>query len=281
MNATASQIRSRMLRWHRAHGPVRGWEDERDPYVILVREVMSQQTQIARVVEALPRFLERFPNMRALATATPAAVIEAWRGLGYNRRALALHRTALACVERFDGTLPEDPPTLRSLPGIGPYTAAAIAVYAFGARTPVVDTNIRRVLTRASGTDDAEDVMRALLHRARDPRRVTQAVMDLGALVCTPTPSCERCPLTRTCSTSLSGTEPARSGRSQGPFEGSSRQLRGRIVDALRGRPSGVPVRVLQARLGARTPAAVDALERDGLLERDGARIRLPAGFAR
>jgi len=281
MTIAASELRHRAQRWHRAHGPVRGWEGERDPYVILVREVMSQQTQIARVIEALPRFLERFPTLRALAEGTPAAVIEAWRGLGYNRRALALHGTALACMQRFGGTLPEDLATLRTLPGIGPYTAAAIAVFAFGARTPVVDTNIRRVLTRASGTDDAEDAMRALLHRVRDPRAVTQAIMDLGALVCTPTPRCDRCPIASVCETARAGTTPNRSGRRQGRFEGSSRQLRGQLIDALRDRPSGVPARRLSERFGARTAAALDALERDGLLERDGARVRLPAGFAR
>lgn len=275
MNVSTAQIRSRVQRWHRAHGPVRGWEDERDPYVILVREVMSQQTQITRVIEALPRFLERFPSVRALAIATPAAVIEAWRGLGYNRRALALHRTAVVCVERFDGCIPEDLATLRSLPGIGSYTAAAIAVYAFGARTPVVDTNIRRVLARASGIDDAERVMRALLHRARDPRRVTQAVMDLGALVCTSTPRCGACPLASGCVTRRAGSLRLRAPQ-QSRFEGSDRQRRGRIVDALRDAPDGTSVRELARMVRAPVAPLLAGLERDGLIARSGSRVSLP-----
>lgn len=279
-------IRAHLLRWHRAHAPVRGWETERDPYVILVREVMSQQTQIARVVEALPRFLERFPDLRALAAATPAQVIEAWRGLGYNRRALALHRAARTCLERHDGTLPGDVAGLRALPGIGPYTAAAVAVFAHGARVPVVDTNVRRVIGRAvlgdpdARTADVEAGVASLLHGARDPRRLTQALIDLGALRCgARSPTCDDCPLRTVCVAYRSGrVHPARP-KGQGRFEGSMRQLRGAVIDALREQPAGMTRAHLRRRLGEPALATLEGLERDGLLERDGARVRLPAGF--
>lgn len=271
----SAEIRSRLLAWHRLHAPVRGWEHERDPYRILVREVMSQQTQIDRVVEHHERFIERFPTIDALAAASKADVIRAWRGLGYNRRAVNLYAAARICLDRFAGSLPRKIADLRRLPGIGPYTAAAIALYAFGEREPVVDTNIRRVFTRVAPRLQAEDAMRTLLHRCRDPRRVTQAVMDLGATVCTArTPRCDACPLIAACAARLSPDAAVRE-RAE-PFEGSRRQIRGRIVDLLRDAHRPVAAADLLARAETRDARILDALERDGLIERTDDKVRLP-----
>ena len=274
-------VRARLVRWHRRHGPRRGWEDEHDPYRILVREVMSQQTQIDRVVPHLARFIARFATIEELAAASRAEVIRAWSGLGYNRRAVHLHAAAREIVSRHGGRVPDDLDTLRSLPGVGAYTAAAVAVYAFGHRTPVVDTNIDRVLRRAAlgaqaSEHDVSEAMRALVHRTRDPRAVTQAIMDLGATLCRARdPRCEVCPLRRSCaSTPGIRREPARSARHE-RFEGSTRQVRGRLVEALRREPTPIPVRALLDAVPGANRATLAGLVRDGLVEIEAARIRL------
>jgi A/G-specific adenine glycosylase len=192
------------VRWYRRHRRDLPWRATRDPYAIWVSEIMLQQTRVATAVPYYVRFLERFPDVRALARASEEAVLSAWSGLGYYRRARALHAAAKTIVERFGGSLPADPASLVSLPGVGRYTAGAIASLAFDLREPVLDGNVRRVLSRLTGARSAPDddlwALSAALVRHGQPSIVNQAAMELGALVCTPrAPRCERCPITKLC----------------------------------------------------------------------------------
>src|SRR5262249_28636907 len=147
--ARAARFRSKLLAWFRRHGRDLPWRRTRDPYRILVSEVMLQQTQVARVAEYYPRFLATFPTLRSLAAAKPGRVREAWDGLGYYRRAANLHRLAREAAWNHGGKLPAEPELLLQLPGIGRYTAGAIASFAYGRAVPAVDTNVARVIRRA------------------------------------------------------------------------------------------------------------------------------------
>lgn len=184
----------------------------RDPYVSLVSEVMLQQTQAARVAERLPLFIARFPDARALASAEEGEVLSAWEGLGYYRRARMLHGAARAMVERHGGEVPRDVEALRALPGVGRYTAGAVASMAFGRREACVDGNITRVILRLQGAalepgDGAcerfvWDAAGALVEACDDPAALNEGLMELGATVCKPpphSPSCGECPLSRMC----------------------------------------------------------------------------------
>ncbi|MHB8513084.1 MAG: HhH-GPD family protein [Actinomycetota bacterium] len=231
----------------------------------MVAEVMLQQTQTSRVVPAYPAFLELFPNVSRLARSSLAEVIRAWRGLGYNRRAVNLHRAANAIVDR--PRFPSDITELRTLPGIGEYTASAIACFAFDRQLPVIDTNVSRVLGRAVlGRDHPEkgairEVAIDLLPRGH-AHEWNQALMDLGATICTPrAPRCGKCPMKASCS-----YEPQEfvSAKSDPPFEGSTRQMRGRIIDALRESEGGLSLRALESK-GA-TIQVLRSLEKDGLV---------------
>ena len=235
-----------LLRWFVAHGRDLPWRHTRDPYHILVAEVMLQQTQVERVVPKYYAFLTAFPDLSALAAAPTAAVIRAWSGLGYNRRAINLQRVARAAVERFGGTLPADLSALASLPGIGRYTAAAIACFAFELPVPVVETNIRRVLARLSGRPEPLPEREAwALAAALLPEPAwswNQALMDLGATICTArAPRCLICPLRELCPSrgvirSLAEARPAYTSQ---PFVGSNRWYRGRVIALLRELPPG------------------------------------------
>jgi A/G-specific adenine glycosylase len=193
-----------LRRWFAARRRAYPWRGARDPYRILVSEVMLQQTQATRVVPSYRAFVRRFPTIRALVAASRADVLRAWAGLGYNRRAVALHEAARTVVVERRGRLPAEPAALRRLPGMGPYTAAAVASIAFDVPVPAVDTNGARVARRfVLGRDDAggpevDRVAEAWLDR-RDPGEWNQAVMDLGREVCRPVPRCEVCPLARMC----------------------------------------------------------------------------------
>jgi len=219
----------------------------------LVSEIMLQQTPVARVVPRLEQWLDRWPTPRDLAASPASEAVRAWERLGYPRRALALHAAAVAITERHHGVVPEDVPSLLALPGIGDYTARAVAVFAYGHRHPVVDTNVRRVLARAvEGLAEpwapraSRDLplMESQLPVDLEEARVTNAgVMELGALVCTArSPKCDVCPLVDRCAWVLAG-RPAHTGprlRTQARFEGSDRQVRGLILAELRA--SDVPV---------------------------------------
>ena len=224
-----------LLAWYRATGRDLPWRHTRDPYAILVSEVMLQQTQVERVVPRYLRFLERWPDVDALAAASPADVIVEWQGLGYNRRALNLHRAARTVAERG---WPDD---LTDLPGVGPYTAAAIGNFAFGQDVLPVDTNVRRVQERTGAAFDAS---------------CAQALFDLGATICLArVPRCGECPLAGLCPSRGRRYEPL---RKQSPFEGSFRQRR------------ATALRAVAAGDDPRDEDAVAALVRDGLLAPDG-----------
>ena len=235
--------RAALWRWYQGRRGAYPWRAVRDPYRILVSEVMLQQTQAARVVPAYRAFVRTFPTIRSLAAATRADVLRAWAGLGYNRRAVALHRAARKVVEDHGGTLPSDPVELRRLSGVGPYTAAAVASIAFGVPVPAIDTNVARVVRRAvlghEGAEPGELARAASAWLDRhDPGGWNQAVMDLGREVCRPVPRCDECPLARMCAFRTSGSAVAPPRRRQSAFQGSARQLRGAIVQVLRDRRS-------------------------------------------
>lgn len=194
------------------------WRRRRTPYRVLVSEVMLQQTQVARIIERFPRFLRRFPSLKALASASLDEVLAEWEGLGYYRRARLLHQTARAVVAEHDGRMPKEPESLRRLPGIGRYTAGAIASLAFGRRTSLVDGNVARVILRLGGIEHAIDSPEAsrhcwsvadrLVEVAEDPARLNEGLMELGATICTPTsPACDRCPVRTGCAARAAGRQ--------------------------------------------------------------------------
>ena len=226
------------------------WRHTRDAWSILVSEVMLQQTQVDRVVPHYERFLAAFPTPAACAAAGSAAVVRQWSGLGYNRRALNLHRAAAVMVADHNGRVPHEDAALRALPGVGSYTARAVRSFAFGDDVAAVDTNAVRVLARAvAGAPLALRDATALGDRLVPPGEsweFNQAMFDLGATVCTAArPDCTRCPLRRQCAWRRqglqgAGADPWRSSptaRPQSTFEGSDRQGRGRLLDALRSGP--------------------------------------------
>jgi A/G-specific adenine glycosylase len=263
------------------------WRSTRDPWAILVAEVMLQQTQVARVAPRWRGFLDRFPDPAACAAAAPAAVLRAWEGLGYNRRGLALHRCAVAVVDRHDGRMPLDLGALLALPGIGPYTARAVLVFAGERHHGVLDTNIARVLARVGGRPlrprEAQDLADALVP-AEAPWAWNSALMDLGATVCTKRrPRCEACPLAEVCAWRGEGDDPAVGsagvpGR-QSRFAGSDRQGRGRLIDALRRGPVGeadAPAVMGWPDDPARAERVLSGLVRDGLVVTSAGALTLP-----
>lgn len=234
-----------LLAWYAARGRDLPWRRTRDPYAILVSEVMLQQTQVERVVPRYVAWLERWPTVEALAAAPLAEVIRLWQGLGYNRRAVNLHRAAKHVAEQG---WPDD---LTELPGVGRYTADALACFAFGRDVLPVDTNVRRVLERTG---------------RRFGSSCAQALMDLGATVCLArVPRCDACPLSHGCPSRGRRYPPL---RKQGPFEGSFRQRRARALRLVASRPR---------RLEELDAEAVLSLQRDGLVEVASSLVRLPA----
>ncbi|MDQ3717097.1 MAG: A/G-specific adenine glycosylase [Actinomycetota bacterium] len=264
---------ARDLPWR--HSGVSAW-------AILISEVMLQQTPVARVLPMWTEWMGRWPSPAALADDSPAEAVRAWGKLGYPRRALQLHAAAQHIVARFAGTVPSAVDDLESLPGIGPYTARAIAAFAFGARTPVVDTNVVRVMARAvHGRAQAGPSVTAA-DRARmqsllpaDPARAalfSVAVMELGALVCTAAaPHCPACPIRPACTWQLAGA-PLHAGPKRRPqrFEGTDRQVRGLLLDVLRATSESVGIADLDRAWadGAQRNRALESLLRDGLVER-------------
>jgi A/G-specific adenine glycosylase len=194
--------RGALLRWYRRKRRDLPWRRTSDPYAIWVSEIMLQQTQVATVLPYYDAFLERFPDIAALAEADEDDVLARWTGLGYYRRARSLHRGAREVVERHAGVLPSDSGALRSLPGIGRYTAGAIASIAFGKEEPILDGNVRRVLARRFGVNEEKRhwELAAELVRGPSPGDLNQGLMELGATVCLPrAPECRSCPWRRSC----------------------------------------------------------------------------------
>jgi len=207
--AARRRFRTNLLQWYGRHGRALPWRETDDPYHILVSEVMLQQTQVDRVLPKYHEWLEKFPSFEALASADETHVTDTWRPLGYNIRPKRLQAIAREAVARFDGQLPSDEDTLLSFKGIGRYTAGAIRSFAFRQRAAILDTNVARVLFRvfvADGDPKGHVTTRQLwrISEALVPRRhvfdFNQALMDLGAIVCTPRrPRCLVCPLARGC----------------------------------------------------------------------------------
>jgi A/G-specific adenine glycosylase len=281
----AETLQDALLRWAELSGRDLPWRLTRDPWAVLVSELMLQQTQVPRVVTRWPAFLERFPDPAACAAAPAGDVVRAWQGLGYNRRALNLHRCAVAVVERHGGRLPDDLDALLALPGVGPYTARAVLVFAFERDVGLVDTNAGRFLARAGAGRplagrDAQRLADSLVPKGRG-WSWGQAVFDLGALVCTKRdPACAVCPVRSWCAWAVDGwnapdpvTGSAGISAPQSRFAGSDRQGRGRLVDALRLGP--VDDRDVAAVMGwpddpERVERVVATIIADGLAVRSG-----------
>lgn len=275
-------MQKEIIDWFEAEGRDLPWrQPDFTPWGSLVSEFMLQQTPVARVIPKLDEFLTRWPTPAALAASPAGDAVRAWANLGYPRRALWLHACAVTIVEKFSGEVPHNVDDLLSLPGVGPYTARAITVFAFGGHEPVVDTNIRRVIARhsqgnadqgpPSTTRDLED-MRALLPEASDSPAFNAGMMELGALVCTArNPQCELCPIQRTCAWKNAGY-PQHVGPKktvQKKYEGSDRQARGAVLKALREADASISSTDLEAQWPekAQLGRAIAGLLKDGLIE--------------
>jgi A/G-specific adenine glycosylase len=273
-----------LFEWHADRRRTLLVREATSAWPILVAEVMSQQTQIERVGPAWARFVERWPTPAGLAAASPRDVVLTWAGLGYNRRALALRRAALLIVERHDGVVPCGVVDLERLPGIGPYTARAVAAIAFGVPVAPLDVNVRRVVGRLTGiapaTPDLQAAADGLVARD-DPRRWVEAVMDLAATVCTArAPACPVCPVRARCRSRDVPELPAAARAAAPPFTATNRWLRGRLLARLREAPTGAWVEspaVLGEHGPERIGAALAGLAADGFVELDGSRARLRA----
>ena len=286
---SARLTREVVLHWGRPRLRDLPWRRTRDPWAILVAESMLQQTQVARVVDRYGEFLARFPTTSACRAAPVGDVVRAWAGLGYNRRAVSLHAAATMVEDAWHGVWKRDVAGLRALPGVGPYTARAILAFAFELPVAVVDTNVARVLARSGGRAlGAAEVQAAADAWAgdADPWSWNQIVLDLGATVCAARrPACDDCPLAaaRACAWHADGrpeVDPAvgSAGVSGGQsrFDGSDRQGRGRLVDALRVAP--VSVASLAAAMG--WPHDAERAERvAATLVRDGVAVLFEDGY--
>jgi A/G-specific adenine glycosylase len=282
------EIQRRLLGWFATNARDLPWRRTRDPYEILVSEVMLQQTQVDRVIPYYERFLEQFPTVAALADAPIGDVIRIWSGLGYNRRAVNLQRAAREVMEHFGGKFPTDPKELANLPGLGAYTAGAVAAFAFERDVTFLDTNMRRVLSRlvfgteTSSNADALDAAAQLLPHGKG-WAWNQALIEFGALQCTARlPSCVVCPLQASCAayptiqSALAAKRTQQRRKAVEPFASTSRYFRGRIVEVLRTLPEGGDG-VELALLGPKVHpgyskddlpwlrALVEGLQRDGL----------------
>lgn len=291
-DARLAEVRELLLDWFDRSGRDLPWRRTRDPYRVLVAEVLAQQTQAERAAEAFPRFLDRFPDPPALAAASPAEVLRAWQGLGYNRRALALRACAAAVVAR--GGWPATVEELATLPGIGPYTARAVACFALDQDVAPVDTNVARVLARCLTGADPSQLTPARRQRLADAALPSgrawawsSALMDVGAAHCRPKPRCQGCPLALRCRwLDLGGDAPAARPRAVGRFSTSDRRWRGAVVRVLAAEPDGLDEAALASAVDAgeaeRAPgwfgALLSRLEAEGLIARapDG-RLHLPA----
>ena len=283
----AERVVAEVLRWYAGHQRDLPWRSaDRTAWGVLVSELMLQQTPVDRVVPYWTSWLQRWPTPRQLSESTPADAVRAWGRLGYPRRALRLHGAAVACVERFEGNVPSSYEDLRTLPGVGDYTAAAVVAFGFGGAALVLDTNVRRVLARAFGgralpgpsVTVAERTLGTAVLPA-DPRAAATwsvAVMELGALVCTArSPHCGGCPIAPDCRWLSAGSPPPPGpARPAQRFTGTDRQVRGLLLAVLRENDAAVPV----DRLDTVWP---DPVQRDralATLVADGLAESLPGG---
>jgi A/G-specific adenine glycosylase len=281
-SSSPAVLHERVLDWYADHARDLPWRrPDASPWGIFVSEIMLQQTPVVRVEPVWREWLERWPSPADLASAAPGDAVRAWGRLGYPRRALRLHAAAVAMTERHDGQVPATEAELLTLPGVGTYTAAAVATFAFGERTTVVDTNVRRVLARVAGGQAyaapsptrAELAVAAGLVPAEPERarRWSVAVMELGALVCPArSPRCGDCPVADLCAWRAAGhpahTGPPRRGQA---WHGTDRQLRGALLAVLRDSAGPVPRSELEAVSDdvAQRERCLDSLVADGLVE--------------
>ena len=280
-----------LIAWYRDNARELPW---REPgfgaWGVLVSEFMLQQTPVARVIPLLDAWLERWPTPSSLAGDAPAEAVRAWANLGYPRRALWLHRAATQIRDLHDGVVPRDVEALLALTGIGDYTARAVAVFAYGDRHPVVDTNTRRVLARAiDGRAQPDpparrdlDAMAAILPQSEpEAAIVNAAAMELGAIVCTArAPRCDACPIAHICAWRAAGyPDTGDTRRKQARYEGSDRQARGAILRALRESAAHeLAMDAVASDLSdsAQRDRAIDSLIADGLIEASDGTLRLP-----
>lgn len=281
-----------LLTWYGQQARDLPWRAaDRTPWGVLVSEVMLQQTQVSRVAPLWRTWMQRWPSPADLARATLADVLRAWGRLGYPRRAVRLHACAVQIVERHGGQVPQSREELRGLPGIGEYTSAAVAVFAFGQRHEVLDTNVRRVLARvamgeqfpANNLSTAERTLaQSLLPRdAATAATYSVALMELGALVCLAnSPRCAQCPVQALCAWNRAGQPPDTNPRRAQPrFDGSDRQARGRIMAALRetSEPLAEPELLADQSNSSQARRALNSLIADGLVaEAEQGTYRLP-----
>ncbi len=271
-----------LLDWYTENARDLPWRrPEAGPWGVLVSELMLQQTPVARVLPAYAAWLARWPTPADLAADPPGEAVRMWGRLGYPRRALRLHECAVAIVERHGARVPSDVDTLLELPGVGAYTARAVAAFAFGRRCPVVDTNVRRVVARAvagagdggppATARDLADVAALLPPEPARAARLSAALMELGQLVCTArAPRCTACPVAATCAWRLAGSPPY-----DGParpiqrFAGTDRQVRGLLLDVLRTGSGPVTIDLLDAvwHDDVQRTRALDGLVVDGLID--------------
>jgi A/G-specific adenine glycosylase len=286
-----SPLHAPLLAWYGAHARELPWRSpDRTPWGVLVSEVMLQQTPVPRVVPAWLAWMQRWPTPSAQAEASLADVLRQWGRLGYPRRARRLHEAAVTCVVRFEGEVPAGYDDLRSLPGVGDYTARAVQAFAFGQRSAPLDTNVRRVLARLLDGDarPSPSVRVAEQQQAEDvlpddgsAPRWSIALMELGALVCTSTsPQCEQCPLASHCAWLAAGRPPHEGPRPRVQrFAGTDRQVRGLLLAALRDSDRPLPRSALDAVWpdDVQRMRALDGLVADGLVEPlPGRRYALP-----
>lgn len=283
--------RSAVLDWGRRALRPLPWRRTRDPWAVLVSEVMAQQTGVDRVIPKWHAFLERWPDPAALAARPLGELLTLWSGLGYPRRARNLHLAAQAMVDEHGGAVPDELDALLRLPGVGPYTARAVLAFAYEHDVGVVDTNIARVLARVGGATlrprDAQDLADGLVPPG-EGWLWNQSLMELGATFCRPTPRCVSCPMRAACRWAADGCpEPdpaigsAGVSRRQAPYAGSDREARGRVLAALLDGPLAADVALVVAaevvEPGARAERIVEGLRRDGLVvRRDDGALALP-----
>ena len=286
-----------ILRWYETNARDLPWRSgDATAWGVLVSEVMLQQTPVARVLPVWTAWMSAWPTPADLAAVSPGEAVRAWGRLGYPRRALRLHAAAAVITDRHAGTVPDDLDALLALPGVGGYTAAAVAAFAFGRRQAVLDTNVRRVLARAvrgaalpSPTLTADETRLAVallpVDAGGEPPvspRWNVALMELGALVCTArAPACDRCPVSDLCRWHLAG-RPAHDGpaRRAQPWEGTDRQVRGRLLSVLRATTGEVSATDLEAAWddAEQRQRCLRSLIADGLIENSpGRRFRLPS----
>ena len=293
-------LHKKLLSWYKTHGRQLPWRETDDPYKILVSEIMLQQTQVSRVIDKYNSFIHHFPDVYSLAKSSTGKIIREWSGMGYNKRAVNLHKTAKIIVQNHNGEIPKLLDTLISLPGIGRYTASAVVNFAFRLRVPVVDINIKRVIGRVdqgSLFDTNKLAWGAALKYLPEKTKTGdwhQALMDLGAMVCTARkPSCESCPLVLNCSASIKFISSkhlnkinTKSPKKTNPaFAGSNRYYRGKVIEELRGRISLIKIDhlgiLIKQDYSANTDKIwlenlINRLVKDGLIEKKRGMVSLP-----